>query len=102
MAWDQLRLQEGGAGMSHEVALILAGLIGTIVALAIRGIAVRRNPPNKTRRLLSDFIVSAVLFGLGIITVFVYIPFISDNAFWFVVAAYFILAFGYLEEIKGR
>jgi hypothetical protein len=38
------------------------------------------------------FIVSFVLVVLGIVGVFIDIPFVSDYAYWFVIASYVILA----------
>lgn len=40
----------------------------------------------------STHIVSLVVAGLALVAVFVYIPFVSDYAFWFMVAAYVMLA----------
>ncbi|MBO0751012.1 MAG: hypothetical protein J2P53_02810 [Bradyrhizobiaceae bacterium] len=37
-------------------------------------------------------VVSLFLVGLAIVAVFNYIPFVSDYAFWFVVAGYVMLA----------
>jgi hypothetical protein len=42
--------------------------------------------------IFSVHVVSLVLTGLAIVAVFVYIPVVSDYAFWFVVAAYVMLA----------
>ena len=36
--------------------------------------------------------LSLVLVGFAVVGVFIYIPFISDYAFWIVIAAYVILA----------
>jgi hypothetical protein len=36
--------------------------------------------------------VSLILVGLGIVAVFQYIPFVSEYAFWYVLAGYIVLA----------
>jgi hypothetical protein len=36
--------------------------------------------------------LSLVLVGFALVGVFIYIPFVSNYAFWFVIAAYIILA----------
>jgi hypothetical protein len=36
-------------------------------------------------------LVSLIIFGVGIASLFIYIPIVSDYAFWFVVVAYVIL-----------
>ena len=38
------------------------------------------------------FVVSLVLMLLGVVSVFIYIPFASEWAFWLVIAAYIVLA----------
>lgn len=38
--------------------------------------------------------LSLVLMGIAVVSVFVYIPFFSDWAFWVAIAAYLILATG--------
>jgi hypothetical protein len=38
--------------------------------------------------------LSLVLVGFGVVGVFIYIPFVSNYAFWIVIAAYVILAAG--------
>ena len=40
------------------------------------------------------FLISLVLAVLGVLAIFVTIPFVSMYAFWFVVAAYVVLALG--------
>jgi hypothetical protein len=40
----------------------------------------------------SVHVISLVVAGLAVVAVFVYIPFVSDYAFWFMVAAYIMLA----------
>jgi hypothetical protein len=42
--------------------------------------------------IFSVHVVSLLLMGLAIVAVFTYIPFVSDYAFWFAVAAYVMLA----------
>jgi hypothetical protein len=42
--------------------------------------------------IFSVHVVSLLLAGLAIVAVFDYIPFVSDYAFWFMVAAYVMLA----------
>lgn len=42
--------------------------------------------------IFSVHVVSLLLVGLAIVAVFTYIPFVSDYAFWFVLAAYMMLA----------
>ena len=37
-------------------------------------------------------IISLLIAGLSVVAVFVYIPIVSDYAFWFLVAAYVMLA----------
>jgi hypothetical protein len=44
--------------------------------------------------------VSPVLFVLAVVAVFVYIPFVSDYAFWYMAAAYISAATGYGATIK--
>jgi hypothetical protein len=44
-------------------------------------------------------VVSLMIVGLAIVAVFTYIPVVSDYAFWFVVAAYVMLA-GYRPPPK--
>jgi hypothetical protein len=63
---------------------------------------VQDQEPSKLTRLLrvSPGFVAPVIFGLAILAVFVYIPFVSDYAFWFVVMAYIIMAFGYRPPSK--
>jgi len=50
-------------------------------------------PTNKV------FWISLVVALLGIVASFVSIPFVSDNAFWFVVVAYVLLFLG--NTMKG-
>jgi hypothetical protein len=38
------------------------------------------------------FVLSLILAGLAVVSVFIWIPLISEYAFWFAVAAYIILA----------
>ena len=40
----------------------------------------------------SVHVISLIVAGLAVVAVFVYIPFVSDYAFWFMVAAYIMLA----------
>jgi hypothetical protein len=49
--------------------------------------------------IFSVHVISLVIVGLAVVAVFVYIPFVSDYAFWFVVAAYVMLA-GYRPPPK--
>jgi hypothetical protein len=42
--------------------------------------------------IFSVHVVSLVIVGLALVAVFNYIPFVSEYAFWFVVAAYVMLA----------
>ena len=42
--------------------------------------------------IFSVHVISLLLVGLAIVAVFNYIPVVSDYAFWFVVAAYVMLA----------
>jgi len=42
--------------------------------------------------IFSVHVVSLVVALLAVVAVFVYIPFVSDYAFWFMVAAYVMLA----------
>jgi hypothetical protein len=49
--------------------------------------------------IFSVHVVSLVVAGLAIVAVFVDIPFVSDYAFWFVLAAYVMLA-GYRPPPK--
>jgi hypothetical protein len=42
--------------------------------------------------IFSVHIISLVVALLAVVAVFVYIPFVSDYAFWFMVAAYIMLA----------
>jgi hypothetical protein len=42
--------------------------------------------------IFSVHIISLLIAGLSVVAVFVYIPFVSDYAFWFLVAAYVMLA----------
>jgi len=40
----------------------------------------------------SVHVISLIVAGLALVAVFVYIPFVSEYAFWFLVAAYIMLA----------
>jgi hypothetical protein len=42
--------------------------------------------------IFSVHIISLLIAGLSVVSVFVYIPFVSDFAFWFLVAAYVMVA----------
>jgi hypothetical protein len=42
--------------------------------------------------IFSVHIISLVIAGLAVVSVFVYIPIVSDYAFWFLVWAYVMLA----------
>jgi len=42
--------------------------------------------------IFSVHIISLLIAGLAVVSVFVYIPFVSDFAFWFLVAAYVMVA----------
>jgi len=42
--------------------------------------------------IFSVHVVSLIVALLAVVAVFVYIPFVSDHAFWFMVAAYVMLA----------
>jgi hypothetical protein len=42
--------------------------------------------------IFSVHVISLIVAGLAVVAVFVYIPFVSDYAFWFLVAAYVMLA----------
>ena len=42
--------------------------------------------------IFSVHIVSLLIAGLAVVAVFVYIPIVSDYAFWFLVAAYVMVA----------
>ncbi len=42
--------------------------------------------------IFSVHVISLIVAGLAVVAVFVYIPFVSDDAFWFLVAAYVMLA----------
>jgi hypothetical protein len=42
--------------------------------------------------IFSVHVVSLLLVGLAVVAVFAYIPWVSDYAFWFVVAGYVMLA----------
>ena len=42
--------------------------------------------------IFSVHVISLLVAGLSVVAVFVYIPFVSDYAFWFMVAAYVMLA----------
>lgn len=44
------------------------------------------------------FWLSVIVIGLGVLGVFVEIPFISDNPYWFMVGGYGILFLGVLLE----
>ena len=49
--------------------------------------------------IFSVHVVSLVIAGLAVVAVFVNMPFVSDYAFWFMVAAYIMLA-GYRPPPK--
>jgi hypothetical protein len=49
--------------------------------------------------IFSVHVVSLIIAGLAAVAVFVYIPFVSDYAFWFLVGAYVMLA-GYRPPPK--
>jgi hypothetical protein len=42
--------------------------------------------------IFSVHVISLIVAGLAVVAVFVYIPFVSDYAIWFLVAAYVMLA----------
>jgi hypothetical protein len=42
--------------------------------------------------IFSVHVVSLIIAGLAVVAVFVYIPLVSDFAFWFMLAAYIMLA----------
>jgi hypothetical protein len=42
--------------------------------------------------IFSVHVISLIVAGLALVAVFVYIPFVSEHAFWFLVAAYIMLA----------
>ena len=42
--------------------------------------------------ILGVHVISLIVAGLAVVAVFAYIPFVSDYAFWFMVAAYIMLA----------
>ena len=47
-------------------------------------------------------VAAPVVFTLGSAAVFVYVPFVSDYAFWFTSVAYIFLAIGFARQIlKG-
>ena len=54
----------------------------------------RLTPPTK-----NVFWLSVILAALGLIAVFVSIPFVSANAFWFVLVGYVLLFLG--NTMKG-
>jgi hypothetical protein len=49
--------------------------------------------------IFSVHVVSLIVAGLAVVAVFVYVAFVSDFAFWFMVAAYVMLA-GYRPPPK--
>jgi hypothetical protein len=49
--------------------------------------------------IFSVHVISLIVSGLAVVAVFVYMPFVSDYAFWFMVAAYVMLA-GYRPPSK--
>jgi len=56
--------------------------------------------------IFSVHVISLIVAGLAVVAVFVYIPFVSDYAFWFLVAAYIMLAghrwIGGNKELRNR
>jgi hypothetical protein len=50
--------------------------------------------------IFSVHVISLVVVGLAVVAVFVYIPFVSDYAFWFALAGYIMLA-GYRVPPKS-
>ncbi len=49
----------------------------------------------------SIHLISIVIAGLAVVSVFKYIPFVSEHAFWIMVAAYALLAGFQPQEEKG-
>ena len=49
---------------------------------------------DQRKRTVYGLGLSMILVGFAVVGVFIYIPFVSDYAFWLVIAAYVILAAG--------
>ncbi len=58
-------------------------------------VAKQHNEPS-----ISLHVVALVIAGLAVVAVFVYIPFVSDYAFWFMTAAFIIIAGGFRPRSK--
>jgi hypothetical protein len=52
----------------------------------------RRGSVTAMFDIFSVHVVTLIIAGLAIVSVFTYIPFVSDFAFWFMLAAYIMLA----------
>jgi hypothetical protein len=53
---------------------------------------------NLTAPTKNIFLISAILFVLGVLGLYVAIPFVTGHAFWFVTGGYVVLAAGVLMK----
>jgi hypothetical protein len=83
--------------VDQGLATLLAAIIGAVGAIASATIATRGAiyAARVAKRDIYPGFAAAVIFLLAMVAAFVYIPFVSDYAFWFVAAAYVISATGY-------
>jgi hypothetical protein len=103
--------------MDQGLATVLAALIAAFAAITsaklvtqatiaaarlAHGKEVQDQEPSKLTKLLrvSPGFVAPVIFYVGIVSVFIYIPFVSDYAFWLVVLAYGLMAYVYRPSSK--
>jgi hypothetical protein len=65
---------------------------------------VERDEPSKLIRLLgvAPGFVAPVVFVLAAVAMLIHVPFVSDHAFWFVVAAYIMLGISYRPPATDR
>jgi hypothetical protein len=64
----------------------------TFAPVKVFGRAAKMSTTVAVFNVFSVHVISLVVAFLAVVAVFVYIPFVSDYAFWFMVAAYIMLA----------
>ncbi len=64
----------------------------TFAPVKVFGRAAEMSTTVAVFNVFSVHVISLVVALLAVVAVFVYIPFVSDYAFWFMVAAYIMLA----------
>jgi len=81
--------QTTGCGRSRDVVTFVWERAGRSSILAQTS---RAQGASSMFNIFSVHVISLLVAGLSVVAVFVYIPFVSDYAFWFMVAAYVMLA----------